>query len=458
MADGATFHVPPDHLLVVGLGVSGMAIARHLKRQGIAFVMADSREQPAGAAQFRREFGEVPLYCGDLDEIDMSAATEVVISPGIDPHQAVFAQVRERLIGELTLFTRALPSSAKVIAITGSNAKSTVTTLVGDIAGSCGVDVGVGGNLGTPALTLLAHGHELYVLELSSFQLEMVGQLAPDVACFLNLSEDHLDRHGDMAGYRAAKQRIFEGAQCAVVNRDDRASWPSIELPTYSFGVGVPEGAEWGIAVHHGEQWLCQGEQPWLPVSALQVAGVHNVANVLAALAISVVMDWPREVVLAAVARFRGLPHRVEVIGERAGVRYINDSKGTNVGASLAAIEGIAATIKGNIIWLGGGVGKGADFSPLAPALAAHAKVALLFGRDASLLEASLAKAVACQRFASMEEALSRGAELAQAGDAILLSPACASLDQFANYEARGDAFRAWFERQGESSAHAVKE
>lgn len=458
MAEGCTFHVPSDHLLVVGLGVSGLAIARHLKRHGVAFVMADSRDQPAGAVQFRREFGEVPLHCGDLALIDMSAAREVVISPGVNPQQAIFEDVRERLIGELTLFKRALPRNAKVIAITGSNAKSTVTTLVGDIARCCGVDAGVGGNLGTPALTLLEQGHDLYVLELSSFQLEMVEQLAPEVACFLNLSEDHLDRHGDMAGYQAAKQRIFEGAQCAVVNRDDSATWPTMTLPTHTFGIEAPAADQWGIAIRNGEPWLCQGEQPWLPVSALRVAGIHNVANVLAALAISVAMGWPREAVLEAVQHFNGLPHRVEVIGELAGVRYINDSKGTNVGASLAAIEGIAATLTGNIIWLGGGVGKGADFSPLEPALATHAKAALLFGRDAALLEASLGCAVPCQRFATMEEALIRGAELAQAGDAVLLSPACASLDQFANYEARGDAFRAWFERQGESSAHAVKE
>lgn len=453
------FEVPSGYTLVVGLGISGQAIARHLHRQGVPFVVVDSRDQPPGEADFRKDFPGIALYCGALDKVDMQAAVDVIVSPGVDPHQPALAQAKQRLKGELELFKRALPTDARVIAITGSNAKSTVTTLVGDMARAAGIDAGVGGNLGTPALTLLEQGHDLYVLELSSFQLESVEALAPDVACFLNLSEDHLDRHGDMAGYARAKQRIFEGAAVAVINADDRATWPGLPVSRkVAFTTHSPALNEWGIQRDGNVSWLAHGNERWIDTRELRLAGLHNQANVLAALAIGNSLGWPREKMLETIRGFSGLPHRMEYVGSLDGVSYINDSKGTNVGASLAAIEGLAPVLEGRILWLGGGVGKGADFTPLAAPLAKSARGAFLFGRDRGLLTKALAVALPCEEVQDMEQALECARTMAAPGDVVLLSPACASLDQFPNYQARGDAFRRWFSCQDDKNTSVGKE
>ncbi|WP_223302835.1 UDP-N-acetylmuramoyl-L-alanine--D-glutamate ligase [Halotalea alkalilenta] len=445
---GPRHRVPSGHRLVVGLGISGRAIVRHLTRLGLPFVVADSRETPPGVDDFRRAHPDVELLLGPLESLSMDQALEVVVSPGVDPRQPAFDAVRDRLVGEIELFVRARPESAALVAITGSNAKSTVTTLVGEMARAAGLDAGVGGNLGTPALDLLDGAHELYILELSSFQLETTRRLAATVACFLNLSEDHLDRHDGMKGYAAAKQRIFAGASHGVVNDEVAATWPSGDVAVSRFTTQAPRPGQWGLIRDGAGVWLAEGDERWIEASELRVEGLHNYANALAALAIGQRMGWPREAMLAALRAFPGLAHRVERVGERAGVRFINDSKGTNVGASLAAIEGIGPTLDGKLIWLGGGVGKGADFSALAPPLAAHARCALLFGRDAALLEAALQASLPCERLDTLEQALDRAVALAQPGDAVLLSPACASLDQFANYQVRGDAFRAWLMRR----------
>lgn len=440
-----TFHIPDGAQVVVGLGVSGQAIVHHLKRQGAEVVALDSQHASAGAKALRECYADLPVFTGALETLDLTPACEIVLSPGVDPHQPLFDRVRNRLTGEIALFVRALPPGTPVIAITGSNAKSTVTTLVGEMARAAGYMPGVGGNLGTPALTLLDEGQvDLFVLELSSFQLEMTPSLGADVAVFLNVSEDHLDRHGDMARYIAAKQRIFLQAKHAVVNQDDPATWPVNEVPLIQrFTTHAPEQDAWGIGEHAGQRMLMKGTTPLLACDAMPLKGLHHYANALAALMVGDAMGWPMAMLYSVLKQFKGLPHRAEWVACHAGVDWVNDSKGTNVGAALAAINGLGATVSGKLVWLGGGIGKGADFTPLASALGRYARVAIVFGRDRAQLQHALAAAVPVHVVDTMTDALQRARELACEGDTVLLSPACASMDQFKNYMARGEAFRA---------------
>lgn len=453
--------VPQGATLVVGLGLSGRAICRHLERLGRPFVVADTRPSPPGTEEFRAAYPEVMLYCGPLSALDMGEAAEVVVSPGVDPGQPGLAALRERrrtsgeplLVGEIALFVRA--ARAPIAAITGSNAKSTVTTLLGEMAREAGRRVAVGGNLGTPALDLLAEmpDAELYVLELSSFQLETTPFLGAASAVFLNLSQDHLDRHGDMAGYRAAKLAVFHGAQHAVVNAEDAATWPLDPLPCIErFTTQPPQGDEWGIAARGGEEWLMHGTEALVATDALGVAGRHNQANALAALAMGTQLGFPLEAMCRALRGFKSLPHRSERIAEIEGVSWINDSKGTNVGATLAAIAGIGPTLKGRLILLAGGVGKGADFTPLSDPMACFGREAVVFGVDAPQLDAALRDHVPVHHVADLEAAMLRARAIAEPGDCVLLSPACASLDQFSDYLARGEAFRQGVKRFAEEA------
>ncbi|MGM0693149.1 MAG: UDP-N-acetylmuramoyl-L-alanine--D-glutamate ligase [Pseudomonadota bacterium] len=444
--------VPKGGTLVVGLGVSGRAICRHLSRQGVPFMVADTRAVPPGIDEFRVAHPDTEVYCGALAGLDLAEAQEVVVSPGVDPHtpglEALLGRTREAtgepvLVGEMALFVRA--ARAPIAAITGANAKSTVTTLLGEMAREAGLRVAVGGNLGTPALDLLAEvpDAELFVLELSSFQLETTPRLAAETAAFLNLSEDHLDRHGDMASYRAAKLGIFRGARHAVVNADDPLTWPATAPPALDrFTSGVPEGNDWGIARRAGRDWLVHGGKLLLPADEVRLPGRHNQANALAALAMGHRLGLPLAAMVAVLRRFPGLPHRGELVAEVKGVRWINDSKGTNVAATLAALEGLGPTLEGRLILLAGGVGKGADFHPLAAPLARYGREAILFGQDAARLEHVLQGRLAVTRVDDLQAALARAAEIAIPGDGVLLSPACASLDQFTDYQARGEAFR----------------
>jgi UDP-N-acetylmuramoylalanine--D-glutamate ligase len=444
--------VPKGVTLVVGLGLSGRAICRHLSRLGVPFMVADTRTEPPGLEDFRAAHPGVEFHGGSLTDLDLSEVEEVVLSPGVDPATPGLAVLSGRtrmatgeplLVGEIALFVRA--ARAPIAAITGSNAKSTVTTLVGEMAREAGRRVAVGGNLGTPALDLLVESPdaELFVLELSSFQLETTPRLAAETAAFLNLSEDHLDRHGDMAGYRAAKLGIFRGARHGVINAEDPMTWPATTLPAEErFTTGDPEQEEWGIGRHQGADWLMHGDTPLMPAADMRLPGRHNQANALAAMAMGTRLGLPHAAMIEVLRRFPGLPHRGELVAEIDGVRWINDSKGTNVGATLAAIAGLGPTLEGRLILLAGGVGKGADFRPLAAPLARHGREAILFGEDASRLEAVLAGGLPLTRVDDLDAAMSRAAEIAEPGDCVLLSPACASLDQFSNYQARGEAFR----------------
>lgn len=452
--------------LVVGLGVSGRAICRHLSRMNVPYMVADTRAEPPGLKAFQAAHPGVEVHCGPLTLLDLQDVAEVVVSPGLDPRMPGLKGLADQLnprtgepmvVGEIALFVRA--ANAPIAAITGSNAKSTVTTLLGDMATAAGIKAAVGGNLGTPALDLLESHPDaaLYILELSSFQLETTPSLGASCAAFLNLSEDHLDRHGDMHGYRAAKQRIFIGAENAVVNADEPLTWPTYPVGQVAyFSQCAPQGSEWGLALHHNQLTLMQGCDPWIAINALKIAGQHNYLNALAALAMGQALGLAAEPMCNALSAFKGLEHRSEVVAKINGVTWINDTKGTNVGATLAAINGIGASLEGRLILLAGGVGKGADFSPLATPLSACARHVLLFGLDAPRLADALLEHVSIRQVEDLTQAMEAAFELAQPGDCVLLSPACASLDQFANYQQRGEVFRHWVQQQAASTGQGA--
>jgi len=433
--------------VVVGLGKTGLSCVRFLKSRGYPVAVNDTRENPPGLAELQAEFPEVAVSLGRLDESLLLQAREIVVSPGVSIKEPELLSARLNagiaVVGDIDVFCREV--SAPIVAITGSNAKSTVTTLVGLMAQSAGIDTGVGGNLGTPVLDMLREKGEqsLYVLELSSFQLETTHALKAAVAVVLNISEDHMDRYASMQDYHQAKHRIFRNCQRYVINRDDALTVPLIEdsLPKTSFGLNAPDLNQFGVLVEAGEKYLARGREKLMPVREMKIRGDHNVANVLAALALGEAVNLPMAVMLQTVREFAGLPHRCELVAERAGVAWYNDSKGTNVGSTLAAINGLGAAITGKLILIAGGVGKGQDFSPLSAPLVKYAKALVLIGEDGPKIGAAVAGSVEKLTAATLREAVEKAKALANSGDAVLLSPACASFDMFKNYEDRGQQF-----------------
>jgi len=437
--------IASDHFrIVVGLGKSGMSLVRFLANRGVSFAVADTRENPPELATLRREYPQVDVRCGELDVEFLCRADELYVSPGLALATPALQQAAARgvkLSGDIELFARY--AKAPIIAITGSNAKSTVTTLVGEMAAAAGKRVAVGGNLGTPALDLLNDDIELYVMELSSFQLETTDQLGAEVATVLNISEDHMDRYSGLPAYHLAKHRVFRGARQVVVNRQDVLTRPLIGegLPCWTFGLNKPDFHGFGLREENGEKYLAFQFDNLMPVRELKIRGAHNQSNALAALALGHAVGLPMESMLNSLRSFGGLEHRCQWLREREGVSYYDDSKATNVGAALAAIEGLGADIPGKLVLIAGGDGKGADFSGLRAPVAAHCRAVVLIGRDAELIAKALGDDVALIRVATLDEAVQRCAEIAQAGDAVLLSPACASFDMFKNYEERGRLF-----------------
>ncbi|WP_425328013.1 UDP-N-acetylmuramoyl-L-alanine--D-glutamate ligase [Pseudomonas nitroreducens] len=430
--------------IVVGLGKSGMSLVRYLARQGVPFAVADTRANPPELVTLREQYPQVEVRCGDLDADFLCRAQELYVSPGLSlrvPALVEAAARGVRLSGDVDLFAR--HAKAPIVAITGSNAKSTVTTLVGDMAKAAGKRVAVGGNLGTPALDLLADDVELYVVELSSFQLETCERLNAEVATCLNVSEDHMDRYDGMADYHLAKHRIFRGAKQVVVNRADALSRPLIadNVPCWTFGTNKPDFKAFGLIEEDGEKWLAFQFDKLMPARELKIRGAHNQSNALAALALGHAVGLPFEPMLQTLREFAGLAHRCQWVRERNGVNYYDDSKATNVGAALAAIEGLGADIDGKLVLIAGGDGKGADFHDLRGPVAQHCRAVVLLGRDAELVSAAIGNAVPKVRVNTLEEAVEHAADLALPGDAVLLSPACASLDMFKNYEERGRLF-----------------
>lgn len=427
---------------IIGTGITGLSVARFLAAQGQAFVLLDTREVPPNFAQVQQEFPGVPIVCGELDINTLLACDEIIVSPGVAIATPAIEQARAAgipVVGDIELFVRA--AKAPIVAITGSNAKSTVTTLVGEMAKAAGINVAVGGNLGTPALELLDDTVQLYVMELSSFQLETVTKLNAKVATILNISADHLDRYENMRAYILAKLRVYFGAEHIVVNRNDVLTHPPLAAgvkPVY-FG-GKADFGSFGLIEHDGAEYLAKNLSPLMPTSELKIRGRHNVDNALAALALGDAAAIPMAAMLDALKNFKGLKHRCEFVASKRGVEFYNDSKGTNIGATLAAIQGLARDPHQLVVILGG-EGKGQDFTELAPALKAINSQVVLIGRDAPLIEQAVAGATKITHASSLQDAVAKSLALANAGDAVLLSPACASFDMFKNYEDRGEKF-----------------
>ena len=428
--------------VIVGLGRTGVSCARHLAARGHRLVVTDSRENPPGLAELRRLVPGVATALGGFDPAVLEGADQVVVSPGVSLAEPFLRRAAAQgldLVGDIELFAR--EAGGRVVGITGTNGKSTVTTLVGAFAEAAGLEVRVGGNLGEPALDLLAGPPAaMYVLELSSYQLETTWSLQPEAAAVLNVSPDHLDRYRDLAEYAAAKARIYERAATAIVNLDDGivVRMPRPGQRTVGFSL-CRSDADFRLLREAGEDWLAEGAEPILPLAALALPGRHNAANALAALAVGSVCGFPRAAMAGVLQEFRGLAHRTERVRDRRGVSWIDDSKGTNVGAAVAAIEGM----DGPLVLIAGGEGKGQDFTPLGPACQGKVRQAILIGRDARLLAAALEGRCAVVFAASMEAAVGAADSIAQAGDTVLLSPACASFDMFRDYAHRGEAFAA---------------
>ena len=437
--------IASDHFrIVVGLGKSGMSLVRFLAQRGVSFAVADTRDNPPELATLRRDYPQVEVRCGELDVDFLCRADELYVSPGLalaTPALQAAAARGVKLSGDIDLFAR--NAKAPIVAISGSNAKSTVTTLVGEMAAAAGKRVAVGGNLGTPALDLLNDDVELYVMELSSFQLETTNQLGAEVATVLNVSEDHMDRYSGLPAYHLAKHRIFRGAKQVVVNRQDALTRPLMSegLPCWTFGLSAPDFKAFGVREENGEKYLAFEFQNLMSVRELKVRGAHNQANALAALALGHAVGLPFDAMLSSLRTFTGLEHRCQWVRELDGVSYYNDSKATNVGAALAAIDGLGADMNGKLVLIAGGDGKGADFSGLRDSVAKYCRAVVLMGRDADLIATALGDAVPQVRAGSLDEAIARSRSLAHSGDAVLLSPACASFDMFKNYEERGHLF-----------------
>ena len=463
--------------LVLGLGETGFSMAKWLSRCGASVRVADSRVAPPNAAALARELPGAALHAGGWQESSFSGVDMIAISPGIAASAPLVRRAAARgvpVVGDIELFAHAIRDAAlwsrppsvfkppKVLAVTGTNGKTTVTALAGAMCHRAGTACEVAGNIGPAALDALMacldakRMPELWVLELSSFQLESTASLAAAAATVLNLSEDHLDRHEGMAGYAAAKARIFEGEGVQVLNRGDARVMAMARQGRrqFTFGLDAPRGLDdFGLLEHGGQPCLAQGGTPLIPLADMTLSGLHNAANALAALALCRAIELPYTPLLAAIEAFKGLPHRVERVAECDGVVFYDDSKGTNVGATVAALAGLAGASavagkgKGRhakLVLIAGGEGKGQDFAPLRAAVAQSARSVVLIGRDAVLIEKAVAASgVPVLYAADMEEAVETAFRIARKGDAVLLSPACASFDMFDNYKHRGEVFAA---------------
>jgi UDP-N-acetylmuramoylalanine--D-glutamate ligase len=445
------------HSVVVGLGKTGVSCLRYLAKRGIAVSATDTRPAPPGLRELGDLAGSVTLRLGGIDLSLLDGASQVLMSPGVPLDAPIAQAARARgieVLGDVELFARAV--RAPVIGVTGTNGKSTVTSLVAHMAQTAGRRVLAGGNLGVPALDLLEQTvPDLYVLELSSFQLETTWSLKLEAAVVLNVSADHLDRYASVAAYASAKARIFKKAATVVLNADD--PWVAAmrgDIPDRPPAVGAAGGqgavrivtfsiesaaADYSLLQSGGTTQLARRGEPLLDIERMKITGLHNAANALAALALGDAVGLPMEAMLAALESFPGLPHRSAWVADVAGVRYIDDSKGTNVGATLAAVAGM----QGPLVMIAGGLGKGQDFTPLAAGFRGKVRHTVLIGKDAPALAAALAGVGTLETAASMQAAVRAASRAAQPGDTVLLSPACASLDMFRDYAERGDEFAA---------------
>jgi len=433
--------------VIVGLGKTGFSCARYLLGHGWNIAVTDTRENPPELGKLRALDPSVPVRLGGLDVKLLEDALCVVVSPGVSLEAPFFVEARRRgldVVGDVELFARAV--NAPVVGITGTNGKSTVTTLVGRMASRAGMNVRVGGNLGEPALDLLSASEsdakktDLYVLELSSYQLEPTVSLDLKAAVVLNVTPDHMDRYATVEDYAAAKARIFARCDTAVINLDDPlvVAMARPGQHTVGFSLRSTVGAEYAVVMGSDSKWwLTRRGELLMPVADMKIAGLHNAANALAALALGEALGLPLASMLEELRTFPGLPHRSQWVADVNGVTYVNDSKGTNVGATLAAVAGMS----GPLVMIAGGDGKNQDFSPLADAFRGKVRHTVLIGRDAPAIEIALKGVGTLERAATLEEAVRAAARAAQPGDTVLLSPACASLDMFRDYAHRGAVF-----------------
>lgn len=430
--------------VIVGLGQTGLSCARFLRDQQRTFILMDDRQAPPNIADISQEFCDYPIVLGQLDSSVLNTASEIFLSPGValsrpEIQEAIASGAKVR--GDIDLFSEL--ANAPVIAITGSNGKSSVTTLVGEMARKNGTRVAIGGNIGVPALSLLSDEVELYVLELSSFQLETTEKLNATAVTLLNISEDHMDRYPSKMAYLQAKQRIFFGANTVVINDDEALSQPMMrsDMRLIHYGLNGQDLNKFSVSDGQGEAYLTKGFDQLLSVAELGVKGRHNVSNTLAALALGSVVGLRMNAMLDAAKEFKGLAHRCESVRTVNGVDYVNDSKGTNAGASVVAISSFGCQARGKVLLIAGGEAKGADLSPLSQPMAQYGRAAIVFGRDANVVADALAGVVDVKRVNTLQEAVSVAHADAQEGDVVLFSPACASFDMFENFEQRGRLF-----------------
>lgn len=430
--------------VVIGLGKTGLSCARFLVDRGFEVVVMDSRDTPPGLNELRQELPGLALVLGRFDAGQIERADLLIVSPGVSlktPVLAAAIAAGKQAIGDIELFARY--AGAPLVAITGSNGKSTVTTLLGEMAQYAGQRVRVGGNIGTPALELLqGEAPDLYILELSSFQLETTHSLNPAAAVVLNVSQDHLDRYEGMVEYADAKAGIYAGDGVMVINLDDPvvAGMHRSGRRGIGFTLNKPQDeGQFGLLEHDGQLWLARGSERLLPASRLRLAGRHNIANALAALALGTAVGLPMAAMLAVLPEFIGLAHRCQWVAQTHGVTWYNDSKATNVGASVAAIEGMP----GGVVLIAGGQAKGQDFAPLKEAVEQHCRAVVLIGEDAAQIQEALADCVPVAQAGNMADAVGQAKRMAEAGDSVLLSPACASFDMFSGFEERGRQFAA---------------
>ncbi|HHJ34859.1 MAG TPA: UDP-N-acetylmuramoyl-L-alanine--D-glutamate ligase [Gammaproteobacteria bacterium] len=433
------------YTLVVGLGKTGLSVVRYLHALGETVVVVDSREIPPGLTMLKDEYGDVEYFTGAFDPVLFVNAHRIIVSPGVALSEPALLEARDNnieIIGDIDLFAR--EAAAPVIGITGSNGKSTVTTLLASMASQAGVNVVASGNIGTPVLDALDDDVALYVLELSSFQLESLQYLPMKAAVVLNISADHLDRYENIAAYAMSKQVIYDNAEVLVLNKDDvLASYSETGRhgvtadKQVSFTLSKPEKGEFGLCAGDAGDSLCFGDMSLVAIDQLKIKGLHNIQNALASLALGHAVGLEMESMITALRSFTGLPHRTQFVAEIKGVNWINDSKATNVGAAIAALVGLP----GKHVLIAGGEAKGADFSELTDIVGQHCRAVVLIGRDTEMIRTVMPEGLVVETATDMQSAVVIAASLALAGDNVLLAPACASFDMFDNFEHRGDVF-----------------
>jgi len=435
--------------VIVGLGATGLSCVKYFSSIAEKVKVVDSRKEPPGLEDLQEFYPEVECELGDFNIETFVAAKQLVVSPGLSIRSAEIQAAKKAgvpITGDIDIFSKLI--TAPIIAVTGSNGKSTVVGILAEILRKANKKFGLGGNLDgenfKPALDLMAEdGKDLYLLELSSFQLETTECLGAEVATLLNLSSDHMDRYDGLDDYHRAKQKIFSGCKKIVVNRDDKESYPlgDSDAICWDFGFGRPGINGLGLLEEDGDQYLAYQFEKLVSVDELKVFGQHNVSNVLAAVALAMAVDVDMKAIKAAITEFSGLPHRCQWVAKIDGVDFYNDSKGTNVGATVAAVEGLGEHIAGHIVLIAGGMAKEADFSPLVPAMNKWGKTVILIGQDAQEVASYFSADTQVFFAADMDEAAEIALQNSVAGDAVLLSPACASFDMYESFQHRGFAF-----------------